>query len=670
MRKIGLFLTGWVALGFVLLLSSCPPGSGVTVTDPDLYPSSMFAPCYYNTDVPENQYWEESHSFVAGEEIRLAYNYCNLGMDPGNRNFSIKFYFSIDKVITGSDTLLTNEYYTYPLDPGLNGGYMTPQSSPGHSDMVIPSVAPGNYYIGYILDSENYLTELDEDNNTTPPEMVCQITVKDTTANSGGGAVKIVNSWGTSPSSTWENIHDGHYWVTYSTLKALKMPVYYYHNDTTAEYKPTVIVVFRVTHTVRNACLIKIGLGDPANPVMVKEFQARSGSTIISGAHPFPNNNMALDISEFAQSINSYNLFLSVTTASGAAAGTINLYEVRYYNGITGASITTITGGTGAFAGNDRTTNFTAATTDVLTVGQMAEILPTLRAAPGQVSFIEEFPDPYELQEDMEIIGVYEPGKNYNQIAYGQFGTGFIPPTLDEWKEMRKLRAVQADTSRATGLDQKIDHSVTQYFPPIGHQGDENSCTCFAVGYYTHTFMTAKEFNWDLSTTTYGGTYPGAPQSNTDKIMSPDFIYHQINGGVDKGSNSGIAFSLLTRMGCASWAEMPYDQDDHTSWPSEAAFIEATEYRGRNINRYFDYLHNGYFIIRDDSDINLLKQLLLDGYVVVTAIQATGVDSLFEYLDDNDVADESSMPVPDFNHAQTIVGFKDRDSWHKDAPDD
>lgn len=124
----------------------------------------------------------------------------------------------------------------------------------------------------------------------------------------------------------------------------------------------------------------------------------------------------------------------------------------------------------------------------------------------------------------MRALGVYEPSKNCNVLAFGKYGTGFAPPTLEEWAELKKLRGVSAPVTRAIGSNQKIDLSQTKYFPPIGNLGSEGSCTCFATSYYVHTYTMAKEFNWDLSGITWGGAWPGAPQSSLNHIISPDLF--------------------------------------------------------------------------------------------------------------------------------------------------
>ena len=259
---------------------------------------------------------------------------------------------------------------------------------------------------------------------------------------------------------------------------------------------------------------------------------------------------------------------------------------------------------------------------------------------------------------------LYVKGKSYNKILYGRFGTGYHPPTAEQWRDMKKLRGVETAIYRGGGLPDVVDHSVTQYFPPIGNQGSEGSCTCFSLGYYIQTFTEAKEHSWNLTGTAWSG---GAPASNQDKIFSPDFIYHQINYGVDEGSNPSQAASLIIRLGGATWSEMPYDTEDSVSWPSEAAFGEAGRYRGREVgNYYWDYKSNGYFIIYDDSDINLLRSLINAGYCVSTCINASG---LYALLDEKDVVDDDTTDKMEINHAQTIVGYKEGTSWDPANPD-
>jgi len=113
---------------------------------------------------------------------------------------------------------------------------------------------------------------------------------------------------------------------------------------------------------------------------------------------------------------------------------------------------------------------------------------------------------------------------------------------------------------------------------------------------------------------------------------------------------------------------MPYDMSDHTRWPTEEAWREAAHYRGREIKSDpFD--QTGYFTIETDSDINMLKQLLAEGYIVSVGVKATPTGSMYELLDNNDVA-ENDVAEPTYtDHANTVVGYKEGAAWDINNPD-
>lgn len=99
--------------------------------------------------------------------------------------------------------------------------------------------------------------------------------------------------------------------------------------------------------------------------------------------------------------------------------------------------------------------------------------------------------------------------------------------------------------------------------------------------------------------------------------------------------------------------------------------MEAALYRDTKIFRINGYLHYGCFIIRDDSDINLLKQLLLNGFMVTTAVDAADTNSVYVFFTAQDVSVISSVPSGySTNHAQTIAGFKDGTAWDINNPGD
>ena len=156
------------------------------------------------------------------------------------------------------------------------------------------------------------------------------------------------------------------------------------------------------------------------------------------------------------------------------------------------------------------------------------------------------------------------------------------PPTEEEWTEIGDS-IYFIDSVSSASSPSIVDNSLAPWFPPIGDQYGESSCVGWAVGYYVKTFQEAKEHHWDLSEATWEGGHTGAPtQSHQNKIISPDFIYHLINSGVDDGSSYYDAIQTVSSIGACSWEKMPYDPTNHTKWPSEEAWTEAPLYRGSN----------------------------------------------------------------------------------------
>ena len=72
-----------------------------------------------------------------------------------------------------------------------------------------------------------------------------------------------------------------------------------------------------------------------------------------------------------------------------------------------------------------------------------------------------------------------------------------------------------------------------------------------------------------LSGCSWWGYYPDSQQ---DKIFSPDFVYHLVNYGVDNGSGFGDNMNVLEQIGCCTWQKMPSNANDPTSWPNEDAW--------------------------------------------------------------------------------------------------
>ena len=260
-----------------------------------------------------------------------------------------------------------------------------------------------------------------------------------------------------------------------------------------------------------------------------------------------------------------------------------------------------------------------------------------------------------ELEKLKKQIGVAEKTTDYNEIING-YGTGLRPPNEKEWMEIGNSAYI-IDKAISASLPSIIDHSTTHWFPPIGNQDGEGSCVAWAVGYYVKTFQEAKENDWDLSGAEWEGGYYGAPtQSYQNRIISPDFIYHLINDGVDEGSYYSQAINLVSSIGTSSWEKMPYDPNDHTTWPSDEAWTEAMLYRAADSGYQFMYVDT-------DSGLSNLKNWLASENLAIISIDA----AQYVYLTGSDFWTLDTYVNPSTNHANTIVGFDDNIMYNEDG---
>ncbi len=251
-------------------------------------------------------------------------------------------------------------------------------------------------------------------------------------------------------------------------------------------------------------------------------------------------------------------------------------------------------------------------------------------------------------EEDISLMkdsaGVRGTEKNYNVIIKG-FGTGFAPPSAGWYENIAGRGRILAGTA-GMKAPASYDNSVKIWFPPIGNQMYEGSCSCWAAVYYMRTFLEAKERGWDFSTASWDvpNNQP-SPAEFRLKTFTPDFVYHQINGGGDNGSWTGDAAELMSQIGACLWDHMPYDDDNHTAWPSEAAWRNAPPYRTGGDT----------WIYLNDSGIVSMKDVLSTEKLIAIAIDAYEYDKFGP--DDLLTADSYTSAVT--NHANTVVGYDD-----------
>lgn len=178
-----------------------------------------------------------------------------------------------------------------------------------------------------------------------------------------------------------------------------------------------------------------------------------------------------------------------------------------------------------------------------------------------------------------------------------------------------------------------VDLSV--YLPSPGNQGNQNSCVGWATAYALKTMQEKQERNWDLS--------------SRNRIFSPAFVYNQINGGQDEGSFIHEALQLIVDKGCATFDTMSYRTNDYRSQPNNAAFKEASRYKG--LKWYTLTEGNGW----SDDTFFLFKSVLADGNGVVIAMKV--YDNFSDFS--GGIYSRVSGSMTGY-HAMCVVGYDDR----------
>ncbi|HTW92855.1 MAG TPA: FlgD immunoglobulin-like domain containing protein [bacterium] len=203
------------------------------------------------------------------------------------------------------------------------------------------------------------------------------------------------------------------------------------------------------------------------------------------------------------------------------------------------------------------------------------------------------------------------------------------------WMIQDKPAPAAAHVARALGSG-----DISSQMPPVGNQGSQGSCTAWAIAYYQKTHYEWVEHHWNDSTTNHE--------------FSPAFVYNQINGGVDSGSDFSVAMALIADQGCASMADCPYNQNDCTSWPSESAYARAIPNRGGAAH---------FFWMQDSTGIDEAKARIDSGLTTVIGIGVwSNFDNIQNYNYTYCVADTYGGDRG--GHAVTIVGYDDNKSTH------
>ncbi len=143
----------------------------------------------------------------------------------------------------------------------------------------------------------------------------------------------------------------------------------------------------------------------------------------------------------------------------------------------------------------------------------------------------------------------------------------------------------------------------------------------------------------------YTSFLTGTGTPDYTKILSPAFVYNQINRGKDAGSLESDALTLLIAKGDAPWVDMPFNDTDYTTQPSATAFTAALPNKITN----FTYLPRN-----DPNGIAQIKASIAAG---VPVPWGANVDAGFNNLTATSIW--TGPTATGGGHAMAIVGYDD-----------
>ena len=213
---------------------------------------------------------------------------------------------------------------------------------------------------------------------------------------------------------------------------------------------------------------------------------------------------------------------------------------------------------------------------------------------------------------------------NTTAEAQTRRATGFVREpdavyrTFDMTPRFRSFLPAAADLSAA--------------FPTPGDQGQQSSCTAWAVGYALRSYYEGKRQQWNFS--------------SDNQLISPAYIYnhlHNYTGDCSQGTPISYALDLLKTQGAPTLEAFPYADDNCTLKPGPAVMGAASQFRIRSWKAL------------DPKKIDDAKGQLHSGNPVVFGME---ISADFEQWKGDAIYDDTTSARIG-GHAMVIVGYSE-----------
>ena len=195
-------------------------------------------------------------------------------------------------------------------------------------------------------------------------------------------------------------------------------------------------------------------------------------------------------------------------------------------------------------------------------------------------------------------------------------------------------------------LPPSADNSGNNTFPVIDNQGQSESCTVWALGYYQATNNIALVRGKNAKTGV----------NAAENRISPKFIYNLINGGQNTGTFAMDAMNVLCRYGAPSWSDCPGATtatiSNYRTWNPDAEVWESALENKINRSTYIT------LDPEDTTSFDVIRKAILNGYVVSFSTNFDG----WSYKTSKEPVKEQVCTSVNGNsgeHMLTIVGYDD-----------